>query len=152
MRIAKEVEEYASHFLFRRGSSSRVQDALQRCPEKNPWQLTGEQCRQLAHYSYETFESLPPMPLKCLSRKEATLLMRVRTGSAFTRSWLIECTGQIDTTCTACEAHDAIQYDLLECPDCHNRQLSWKAPDAQTRYVPEIVQSFGTLPAYFWSA
>lgn len=44
----------------------------------------------------------------------------VRTGSAFTRSWLIECTDQIDTTCTACEAHDTIQHDFLECPECHN--------------------------------
>lgn len=46
------------------------------------------------------------MLLKGLSRKETTLLMSIRTVSAFKRSWLTDCAGQIDPTFPAFEVNE----------------------------------------------
>lgn len=62
-------------------------------PEMDPWQLMRELRQRLTLYRDETFGTLPSLPLKGLTRKEATLIMRARTGGAFARSWLTECGG-----------------------------------------------------------
>lgn len=64
------------------------------------------------------------MPLKDISRKEATLITRVRTSSAFARSWQRECAGQIDPTFLACEVDDTIEHALLGCPKYRNERTA----------------------------
>lgn len=57
-----------------------------------------------------------PFPTRNLSRRQTSLLYRLRTGSAYTREWLFGIGKTDDPNCEQCGEPENIQHVLLECP------------------------------------